>query len=73
MRLRGLNPNIYIHVSVSDLYLPTIDRHYYLFLGIHKSEPGIYFGFSPAFHLQCIVVAFPDPGFMLEQDSDLGL
>ena len=23
------------------------------FLGIHKSEPDIYFAFSPALHLQC--------------------
>jgi hypothetical protein len=23
------------------------------FLGIHKSEPDIYIGFSPALHLQC--------------------
>jgi hypothetical protein len=24
MKLRGLSPNSYIHVSVSDLYIPTI-------------------------------------------------
>ncbi len=24
MKLRGLVPNVYIHVSVSDLYIPTI-------------------------------------------------
>jgi hypothetical protein len=24
MKLRGLSPNFYIHISVSDLYLPTI-------------------------------------------------
>jgi hypothetical protein len=26
------------------------------FLGIHKWEPDIYIGFSPALHLQCITV-----------------
>jgi hypothetical protein len=25
MKLRGLNPNLNIHVSVSDLYTPTIN------------------------------------------------
>jgi hypothetical protein len=25
------------------------------FLGIHKWEPDIYFGFSPALHLHCVV------------------
>jgi hypothetical protein len=24
MKLRGLSPNSYIHVSVSDLYIPTV-------------------------------------------------
>ncbi len=24
-------------------------------LGIHKWEPGIYIGFSPALHMQCVV------------------
>jgi hypothetical protein len=28
--------------------------HIVLFLGIHKPEPDIYIGFSPAFHLQCV-------------------
>ncbi len=28
--------------------------HIVSFLGIHKCEPGIYIGFSPALHLQCI-------------------
>jgi hypothetical protein len=27
MKLRGLVPNSYIHVSVSDLYIPTIGLH----------------------------------------------
>jgi hypothetical protein len=27
MKLRGLGPNFYIHVSVSDLYIPTIGQH----------------------------------------------
>jgi hypothetical protein len=26
MKLLGLSPNSYIHVSVSDLYIPTISR-----------------------------------------------
>ncbi len=28
--LRGLNPNSYIHVSVSDLYIPRISPHIWL-------------------------------------------
>jgi hypothetical protein len=29
------------------------------FLGIHKSEPDIYIGFSPALHLQCNAAIVP--------------
>ncbi len=29
------------------------------FLGIHKWEPDIYIGFSPALHLQCIILIQP--------------
>jgi hypothetical protein len=83
--LRGLSPNLHIHVSVSDLYWSTYfpaaeqpdrswkyinlsqiyecrnwDAEHYnsvleitvSFLGIHKREPDIYIGFSPALHLQ---------------------
>jgi hypothetical protein len=32
MKLRGLIPNFYIHVSVSDLYIPTIGPPTYLLL-----------------------------------------
>jgi hypothetical protein len=72
MKLCALVPNYYIHVYVSDLYIPKIglliwlqqDRqidpanteHYnsvleirgcvVSFLGIHKSKPDIYIGFS---------------------------
>ncbi len=41
--LRGHSPNFHIHVSVSDLYIPTIDLHFLLqeicgpILGIYKS------------------------------------
>jgi hypothetical protein len=63
MKLRGLLPNSYSHVSVSDLYIPLIgmpiwqqqnrqtdqDRGRAVsFLRIHKSESGISIGFSPA-------------------------
>ncbi len=34
--------------SVLEITRPTV-----LFFGIHKSEPDIYIGFSPALHLQC--------------------
>jgi hypothetical protein len=43
MKLCGLVPNSYIHVSVSDLYIPTIGLHILLqkisgpILGIYKS------------------------------------
>jgi hypothetical protein len=30
--------------------------HEVSFLGIHKSEPEIYIGFSPALHLLCTVI-----------------
>ncbi len=46
MKTRGLVPNAYIHVSVSDLYILRIDLPIWLILGIHT-------GFSPALHLQC--------------------
>jgi hypothetical protein len=97
--LRGLSPNSYIHVSVSDLYIPRIGPHIWLlqnrqtileiyksltdivcrnweaenynslleitrlhtvsFLGIHKWEPDIYTGFSPALHLHCTLLLYP--------------
>ncbi len=40
------------------------------FLGIHKWEPDIYIGFSPALHLQCIC-RYDDP-VQLPADGDLG-
>jgi hypothetical protein len=42
-KLRGLVPNVYIHVSVSNLFS---------FLGIHKSGQDFYIGFSLALYLQ---------------------
>jgi hypothetical protein len=89
--LCGLRPNVHIHVSVSNLYIPSYRSTYFLqqnrqtnpgniyksltdiwvyknwttehynsvfeitvsFLEIHKWEPNIYIGFSPALHLQC--------------------
>jgi hypothetical protein len=50
-----LVPNSYIHVSVSDLYIPRkgFVNNAVSFLGIHRLEPDIYIGFSPALHLQC--------------------
>ncbi len=36
MKLRGLVPNSYIHVSVTDLYIPTIGAP--LLLGIYRSK-----------------------------------
>jgi hypothetical protein len=29
-KLRGLNPNFHIHVSVNDLYIPRIGPHFFL-------------------------------------------
>jgi hypothetical protein len=52
MKLRGLVPNSYIHVSLSDLHIPMIGQPILLqrergrtvsFLGVHKSDH----------HLQC--------------------
>jgi hypothetical protein len=49
MKLRGLVPNFYIHVSVIDLYFPTIgpQRQYYSkiagpIVGIYKSLTDTY-------------------------------
>jgi hypothetical protein len=42
--------------SLQDLFQPTCAKSILCavsFLGIHKSEPDIYIGFSPALHLQC--------------------
>ncbi len=37
--LRGLNPNSYIHVSVSDLYIPRIGPHIWLHQN-RQNDPG---------------------------------
>jgi len=37
--LRGLSPNSYIHVSVSDLYIPRISPHIWLQQN-RQTEPG---------------------------------
>jgi hypothetical protein len=39
--LRGLSPNFYIHVSVSDLYIPTIGPPSYLQQNMHLSQEYI--------------------------------
>jgi hypothetical protein len=41
-------PAIYIFPGLDSVLEVTV-----LFLGIHKWEPDIYIGFSPALHLQC--------------------
>ncbi len=63
MDLRGQPvPNPYIHVSVSDLYIPRIaDRYMNVgtvgrtvsFLQIHELQSDCYIGLSSALHLQC--------------------
>jgi hypothetical protein len=37
LKLRGLVPNFHIHVSVSDLYIPTMSKIGGLVVGIYKS------------------------------------
>jgi hypothetical protein len=37
--LRGLSPNFYIHVSVSDLYIPRISPHIWLQQN-RQTDPG---------------------------------
>ncbi len=39
--LRGLSPNFYIHVSVSDLYIPTIGPPIYLQQNMHTDRGNI--------------------------------
>jgi hypothetical protein len=70
MKLRGLVPNPYIHVSINRSQIHECGNweteHYnsvleirgcvVSFLGIHQSKPDIYFGFSPAQLLQCTLL-----------------
>jgi hypothetical protein len=43
MKLRGLVPNSYIHASLSDLYIPTIDPPILLHVEIGNEAAQFYF------------------------------
>ncbi len=54
MKLRGLVPNFYIHVSVSSLYIPRVG-HRYIYVGIGNEAAQFHsWNFFFEFSVQCL-------------------